>query len=152
MAPEMLTRNGYGKGVDWWSLGALCFEMLVGKPPFTAKTQKDLGMFLLTVVLRIFVPGCLFARLTHLLSLSSLNVLAFSLFTTCSCFPHFVVSCFNRAYNLHSPSSLLFLSTPHLSSLYPSSFFSLLFCSPSFLSLLLCSPLLSTSCRSEDSL
>ena len=43
MAPEMLTRNGYGKGVDWWSLGALCFEMLSGKPPFTAKTQKDLG-------------------------------------------------------------------------------------------------------------
>ena len=43
MAPEMLTRNGYGKGVDWWSLGALCYEMLSGKPPFTAKTQKDLG-------------------------------------------------------------------------------------------------------------
>lgn len=38
----MLTRNGYGKGVDWWSLGALCYEMLVGKPPFTAKSQKDL--------------------------------------------------------------------------------------------------------------
>ena len=58
MAPEMLTRNGYGKGVDWWSLGALCFEMLVGKPPFTAKTQKDLGMFPLTAVLSVFVFLC----------------------------------------------------------------------------------------------
>lgn len=38
----MLTRNGYGKAVDWWALGALCFEMLTGKPPFTAKNQKEL--------------------------------------------------------------------------------------------------------------
>ena len=42
MAPEMLTRNGYGKSVDWWALGCLCFEMLAGKPPFQAKTEKDL--------------------------------------------------------------------------------------------------------------
>lgn len=42
MAPEMLTRTGYGKAVDWWALGALCYEMLVGKPPFTANNQKEL--------------------------------------------------------------------------------------------------------------
>jgi p70 ribosomal S6 kinase len=42
MAPEMLTRTGYGKAVDWWALGALCYEMLVGKPPFLANNQKDL--------------------------------------------------------------------------------------------------------------
>lgn len=42
MAPEMLTRTGYGKAVDWWALGALCYEMLVGKPPFIANTQKEL--------------------------------------------------------------------------------------------------------------
>jgi serine/threonine protein kinase len=42
MAPEMLTRNGYGKAVDWWSLGALFYEMLVGKPPFLGKDQKEL--------------------------------------------------------------------------------------------------------------
>ena len=29
-----------------WSLGALCFEMLAGKPPFSAKTQKDLGTYI----------------------------------------------------------------------------------------------------------
>jgi serine/threonine protein kinase len=38
----MLVRNGYGKSVDWWALGALCFEMLTGAPPFRAKSQKDL--------------------------------------------------------------------------------------------------------------
>eukprot|EP01036_Dinobryon_divergens_P028029 gene28029-36911_t len=42
MAPEMLTRTGYGKGVDWWALGALCFEMVSGRPPFQARSQKDL--------------------------------------------------------------------------------------------------------------
>ena len=45
MAPEMLLRNGYTKAVDWWSLGALFYEMLAGKPPFVQKkgeTSKDL--------------------------------------------------------------------------------------------------------------
>ena len=41
MAPEMLARNGYGKSVDWWSLGALFYEMLAGKPPFSAKNQSN---------------------------------------------------------------------------------------------------------------
>ena len=38
----MLSRNGYSKSVDWWALGALCYEMLAGKPPFQAKSEKDL--------------------------------------------------------------------------------------------------------------
>ncbi|XP_026684000.1 ribosomal protein S6 kinase beta-2-like [Diaphorina citri] len=30
MAPEILTRSGHGKAVDWWSLGALMYDMLTG--------------------------------------------------------------------------------------------------------------------------
>ena len=27
-------RGGYSKDVDWWALGVLCFELIVGAPPF----------------------------------------------------------------------------------------------------------------------
>ena len=38
----MISRSGYTSAVDWWSLGAVFFEMLVGTPPFTAKSDKEL--------------------------------------------------------------------------------------------------------------
>ncbi|CAB55075.2 Ribosomal protein S6 kinase beta [Caenorhabditis elegans] len=40
MAPEILMRCGHGKAVDWWSLGALMFDMLTGGPPFTAENRR----------------------------------------------------------------------------------------------------------------
>ena len=42
MAPEMLKRTGYGNAVDFWSLGALMFEMMTGGAPFTARSTKDI--------------------------------------------------------------------------------------------------------------
>ncbi|XP_068629371.1 ribosomal protein S6 kinase beta-2 isoform X1 [Battus philenor] len=39
MAPEILTRSGHGKAVDWWSLGALMYDMLIGQPPFTGENR-----------------------------------------------------------------------------------------------------------------
>jgi len=41
MAPEILNRSGrHGKEVDWWSLGILVHDMLVGSPPFTGNNRK----------------------------------------------------------------------------------------------------------------
>lgn len=34
LAPEVIQSKGYGRAVDWWSLGILIFEMLAGYPPF----------------------------------------------------------------------------------------------------------------------
>ena len=37
LAPEVLLKKGYDKGVDWWSLGCVMYEMLTGKLPFAIK-------------------------------------------------------------------------------------------------------------------
>ncbi|XP_026817038.1 atypical protein kinase C-like [Rhopalosiphum maidis] len=34
MAPEILKQEDYGFSVDWWALGVVLYEMLVGKSPF----------------------------------------------------------------------------------------------------------------------
>lgn len=39
IAPEVLLKKGYGLECDWWSLGAIMFEMLVGYPPFCSDDQ-----------------------------------------------------------------------------------------------------------------
>ncbi|CAL1546687.1 unnamed protein product [Lymnaea stagnalis] len=40
MAPEIVQRSGHGKAVDWWSLGALMYDMLTGQPPFSGENRK----------------------------------------------------------------------------------------------------------------
>ncbi|XP_052774089.1 microtubule-associated serine/threonine-protein kinase 3-like isoform X1 [Mya arenaria] len=42
VAPEVILRKGYGKPVDWWSMGIILFEFLVGCPPFFGDTPEEL--------------------------------------------------------------------------------------------------------------
>ena len=42
LAPEMLRRQGHGKSVDWYLLGVLLYEMLVGIPPYYSNNKEQL--------------------------------------------------------------------------------------------------------------
>ena len=42
LAPEVINGTGHGKAVDWWSLGAIIYEMLTGLPPFYSKDRDKL--------------------------------------------------------------------------------------------------------------
>ena len=44
LAPEVLLRQGYDKAVDWWSLGCVMYEMLMGRLPFAIKRGMKLSM------------------------------------------------------------------------------------------------------------
>ncbi|RXK42351.1 AGC/NDR/NDR protein kinase [Tremella mesenterica] len=41
ISPEIFMQKGYGKECDWWSLGAIMFECLVGYPPFCSENAHD---------------------------------------------------------------------------------------------------------------
>lgn len=42
LAPEVILRQGYAKTVDWWSLGVILYEFLIGCVPFFGQTPEEL--------------------------------------------------------------------------------------------------------------
>lgn len=42
LAPEIIMSRGYGFAVDWWAVGVLVYEMVVGIPPFYASDPNKL--------------------------------------------------------------------------------------------------------------
>uniref|UniRef100_A0A8C2AZ86 protein kinase C n=1 Tax=Cyprinus carpio TaxID=7962 RepID=A0A8C2AZ86_CYPCA len=41
LAPEVLTDSTYTRAVDWWGLGVLIYEMLVGESPFPGDDEEE---------------------------------------------------------------------------------------------------------------
>ena len=78
IAPEVLLRQGHGRAVDWWSLGALLFEMLTGLPPFYSRNRQT--MFEKIMQADLQCPECVSPVAQDLLSRVRLLLLPFLLF------------------------------------------------------------------------
>ncbi|XP_076030043.1 serine/threonine-protein kinase tricornered isoform X3 [Oratosquilla oratoria] len=41
IAPEVFMQTGYSQACDWWSLGVIMYEMLIGYPPFCSENPQE---------------------------------------------------------------------------------------------------------------
>nr|XP_056708697.1 serine/threonine-protein kinase LATS1-like isoform X1 [Euleptes europaea] len=57
IAPEVLLRTGYTQLCDWWSVGVILFEMLVGQPPFLAHTPLETQMKVINWKTSLHIPA-----------------------------------------------------------------------------------------------
>lgn len=56
MPPEALNDNKYSFKSDVWAIGVIFYELLTGRTPWKAKTQKELGKQLLSVPINKLLP------------------------------------------------------------------------------------------------
>jgi len=54
IAPEVLLNKGHGKPVDWWTMGILIYEMIVGQPPFC--DEDPMGIYQKILAGKIYFP------------------------------------------------------------------------------------------------
>jgi serine/threonine protein kinase len=47
IAPEVLLNRARGNAIDWWSLGTLMYEMMVGIPPFYSENVQEMYQMIL---------------------------------------------------------------------------------------------------------
>ena len=86
-APEIIMRKGTGVEADYWALGVLIFELLVGEPPFKSLSGDPWDTFRQILSGRFFVPHTISkgaADLVHrLLQVSKCHFLRAS--SACNC-------------------------------------------------------------------
>lgn len=56
IAPEIFTQQGYGKECDWWSLGSIMYECLIGYPPFCSETVQETYQKIMQWNYHLFFP------------------------------------------------------------------------------------------------
>ncbi|XP_057531813.1 serine/threonine-protein kinase ATG1a [Amaranthus tricolor] len=59
MAPEIIQNQKYDAKADLWSVGAICYQLVIGKPPFDGNTQHQLFQNVLTSTELRFPEGAL---------------------------------------------------------------------------------------------
>ncbi|OCT78026.1 hypothetical protein XELAEV_18029123mg [Xenopus laevis] len=57
IAPEVLLRTGYTQLCDWWSVGVILYEMLVGQPPFLAQSPVETQMKVIKWQTTLHIPA-----------------------------------------------------------------------------------------------
>ena len=55
MAPEIILKEAYNSSVDWWSFGAIIYEMLVGNPPFYSQNKEKLFYKIISMIHPAFI-------------------------------------------------------------------------------------------------
>ncbi|XP_058881133.1 serine/threonine-protein kinase LATS1-like [Acipenser ruthenus] len=56
IAPEVLLRTGYTQLCDWWSVGVILYEMLVGQPPFLASAPLETQLKVINWQTSLHIP------------------------------------------------------------------------------------------------
>ena len=41
IAPEVMSQQGYSQSCDWWSVGVILYEMIVGQAPFLSDDSRE---------------------------------------------------------------------------------------------------------------
>lgn len=67
LPPEMIIGKPHTKYVDLWSLGVLCYEMLVGKAPFANESNDD-STYERIITTKYQIPLCVSEGARHLIS------------------------------------------------------------------------------------
>ncbi|KAL0425217.1 UNVERIFIED_CONTAM: putative serine/threonine protein kinase IREH1 [Sesamum radiatum] len=103
LAPEILLGTGHGFTADWWSVGVILFELIVGIPPFNAEhPQKIFDNILNRKIPWPRVPDEMSLEAHDLIDRLHLDFVNHG----CSCFMSSSSSDFVLAINLSFPDSL----------------------------------------------